>query len=110
MKYNELPAVMSDASTSMRDPIFYRWHKMVDDLCMKLKGLLPPYEKNELAFNGVKLVSCDLISDSDGKSTTELLTFWHKSTVDLQNGLNFSAKKACLLTFTHLNYQTFSYS
>lgn len=110
MKYKEEPAVMSDTTTSCRDPVFYRWHKMFDDVCVKLKDRLPPYQPKDLAYNGIKLVSLDLYNDSNQQKTEELITFWQKSTVNLQNGLDFHVDSPSLVSFTHLNYQHFTYS
>lgn len=107
-KYKEPGGVMSDTSTAMRDPAFYRWHKMVDDLCVKLKNRLEPYRDQDLVFDGIKIKSLDLL-DGSNKSTEQLFTFWQKTIVNLQNGLDFHVNKQSLVTLTHLNYQTFTY-
>lgn len=110
MKYKEEAGLLADSTTAARDPVFYRWHKMIDDLCVKLKDRSPPYDNSNLTFRGIKINSLDLIRASDQKPTNELITFWQKSTVNLQNGLDFHANSPSLVTFTHLNYQNFIYS
>lgn len=35
---------MSDTTTAMRDPIFYRWHKYIDIIFDTYKQTLPPYQ------------------------------------------------------------------
>lgn len=55
MKYNynnffqENPGVMSDTSTSLRDPIFYRWHRFVDNIFQQYKATLKPYDKAQVS-------------------------------------------------------------
>lgn len=36
-------SVMGDATTAMRDPIFYRWHAFIDDIFQTYKSTLPGY-------------------------------------------------------------------
>lgn len=108
-KYKEMGGVMSDTTTALRDPAFYRWHKMIDDLGVKLKDRLPPYTDKDLAFSGIKIVSVDIL-DNSNKSITELLTFWQQTTLNLQNGLDFHVQTPSLVTVTHLNHQEFTYS
>lgn len=108
MRYNEPAGVMSDTTTALRDPIFYRWHKMCDDLGVKLKNRLPKYTDNDLKFDGINIKSLDFV-DSSGNGLTELITFWQRSIINLQNGLDFHADVPSLVAFTHLNYKPFEY-
>lgn len=34
---------MGDLATTMRDPVFYRWHAYIDFIFQRLKGSLPRY-------------------------------------------------------------------
>jgi tyrosinase len=36
--------VMAETSTAVRDPIFFRWHKQVDDIFHTYQETLPPYD------------------------------------------------------------------
>lgn len=45
---------MSDTSTSLRDPIFYRYHRFIDNIFQEYKATLPVYEQKD--------VSCILIA------------------------------------------------
>lgn len=108
MKYNEPANVVSDTTTAMRDPVFFRWHKTIDMLCVKLKDRLPPYEENDLIFTDITIKSFNIL-DASNQQIDQLITFWQKSTVNLQNGLDFHVSEPVLVTFTHLNYQQFSY-
>jgi tyrosinase len=51
-RYMEAAGVMGDTATAMRDPFFYRWHAFIDDVFNDYKKTLPPYSKDELAFDG----------------------------------------------------------
>lgn len=106
-KYNEESAVMGDTTTAMRDPVFYRWHTMVNDLFELHKLSLPPYTDRELGLNDVKIDNVELVCG--GKLVDELRTFWQKTDVNLQNGLDFATQGTAFVTFTHLNYEKFSY-
>lgn len=110
MKYKEQGGVMADTTTAARDPVFYRWHKMVDDLCVKLKDRLPPYQRQQLIFKGIAIKSLDVLDESKNEPTEELVTFWQESTVNLQSGLDFHVNSPILVSFTHLNYRQFGYS
>lgn len=110
-KYNEPGAVMGFTQTACRDPIFYRWHQMIDNLCMKIKDQLPPYEKTDLAFDYIKIQSIDLL-DLNNKpfDKDQLITFWQQSDINLGNGLDFRADQQAIVRVTHLSYQRFTYS
>ena len=49
--------VMGDTSAAIRDPIFFRWHKFIDDLFFLHKIKLPPYTPKELEFTKVRIDS-----------------------------------------------------
>lgn len=40
--------VMADPTTTMRDPVFYRWHAFVDDICQEHKTTLPRYTTEQV--------------------------------------------------------------
>ena len=46
---------MDDTATAIRDPIFFRWHKFIDDLFVRHKNKLTPYSADDLSFNPVCL-------------------------------------------------------
>ncbi|MEH1934433.1 MAG: tyrosinase family protein [Nostoc sp.] len=42
---NQTPyGVMSGTATAVRDPIFFRWHKLIDDIYYSYQQTLPPYD------------------------------------------------------------------
>lgn len=93
----------------MRDPIFFRWHKNIDDIFVKYKNLLSPYEVDDLKFDGVSINNFSVLDHND-KETNELITFWQQSQVNLEHGVDFAAPGNRLVNVTHCNYQAFTYS
>lgn len=91
----------------MRDIVFYEWHTFVNDLFEQHKLTLPPYTDTELKLDNVKIDNVELICG--GAYVNELRTFWQKTDVNLQNGLDFAAAGTIYVTFSHLNYEKFSY-
>lgn len=107
-RHNEDGGVMMDTSTAMRDPVFYRWHSMIDYLFLHHKNTLPPYADNQLRLDNIKIDNVEFVSD--GKIVDELRTYWHILTnVNLQNGLDFAANETVYVTVTHSIYEKFSY-
>lgn len=106
-KHNEESGVMGDTTTAMRDPVFYRWHTMINNLFEQHKLTLNPYSDADLAFAGVKIDNVEL--SCGGKLVNELRTFWQKTDVNLRNGLDFAANESVYVNFTHLNYEHFLY-
>ena len=39
---------MGDTGTAMRDPVFYRWHKYIDDIFQEYKLSQRPYTESEV--------------------------------------------------------------
>lgn len=42
---------MSETSTAMRDPVFYRWHKYIDDVFQEYKLMQPPYTLQQVRMH-----------------------------------------------------------
>lgn len=84
-------AVMADVATSMRDPVFYRWHTFIDTIFLKYKNQLQPYQTDELKFDGINVTSVNvrITSRSPNVPPNILITFWQKSDVDLGASLDF---------------------
>ena len=107
--------VMGDTSTAMRDPIFYRWHKFIDNLFQQFKATLHPYSKAQLTLPGIHLTQVEIINKTKLKPHNILFTGksfpkyyntphtkkiiinlnafkgWQQSLVELSRGLDFSS-------------------
>lgn len=103
--------VMSDVTTAMRDPVFYRWHAFLDNICNKHKILQRPYNETHLGFTGINIdhIETKLISDQ-GSHSNKLFTFWQKSDIDLSSGLNLGRYGNIYASFTHLQHAPFEYA
>jgi tyrosinase len=110
-KYLEDYSVMGDVTTAVRDPIFYRWHGFIDDIFQRHKESLRMYSSDDLSSAGmtVKSFSVKMVGGSDVKPN-QLETFWTKTTVDLQAGMDFAEGNSIYAEFTHLDHQPFNYT
>ena len=70
-RYLEDYGVMGDVTTAMRDPIFYRWHGMIDGIFRRHKELLTPYTAEQLGNPGVTVNSVGV--QLSRPNSTELL-------------------------------------
>lgn len=102
--------VIGDVSTSMRDPVFYRWHAFIDSIFIRHKDLLAPYDQNNLGFEGVGITGFGVRIDSARATPNTLLTYMEKSDVNLAAGLDFGPQGDVYATFTHLQHAPFVYN
>ncbi|KAF8785135.1 hemocyanin C chain-like [Argiope bruennichi] len=104
-RYQNNPGVMDDSATALRDPIFYRWHRFIDDMFNEYKKKLPSYTSDDLGFTGVEIDGVTVHAHKDNLVTT---TF-EEDTLDLSNALNFGRKGAVKIRYHHLDHEPFSY-
>ncbi|XP_055623361.1 uncharacterized protein LOC129766790 [Toxorhynchites rutilus septentrionalis] len=102
--------VVGDNTTSMRDPVFYRWHKHIDDIFERHKRRFKPYNQNELSYSDIKIDDINVQLNRTGTKNNILLTFWQRSQIDLGTGFDFGPDGNIFATFTHLQHAPFSYS
>uniref|UniRef100_A0A182WQI7 Tyrosinase copper-binding domain-containing protein n=1 Tax=Anopheles minimus TaxID=112268 RepID=A0A182WQI7_9DIPT len=108
-RYLEDYGVMGDVTTAMRDPIFYRWHGMIDGIFRRHKELLTPYNAQQLGNPGVTVSSVGVQLSRPNTPANVLLTFWQRSQVDLAAGLDFGPQGNVFASFTHLQHAPFSF-
>ncbi|XP_053688843.1 phenoloxidase 1-like [Sabethes cyaneus] len=108
-RYLEDFGVMGDVTTAMRDPVFYRWHGMIDGIFRKFIETLNPYTSAQLGFPGIKVNSINVRINRANAPANVLLTYWQKSQVDLAAGLDFGPKGNVFASFTHLQHAPFAY-
>nr|CAO98768.1 putative prophenoloxidase [Artemia franciscana] len=94
---------MTDSMTAMRDPIFYRWHKHIDELFYEFKETLGAYTKDELGFRGITVMD---VSVSNGNRIT---TGWGKSRLNLAQGIDLQGRRNVQAELTHLIHEPFAY-
>lgn len=103
-RFRENPGVMSDTSTSLRDPIFYRYHRFIDNAFQEYKATLPCYEAKDLDFKGVEIVNVTV----NAKSPNVINTFMKEGTLELSHGI--SLKGSVKVKYHHLDHDPFTYS
>ncbi|KFB47970.1 AGAP006258-PA-like protein [Anopheles sinensis] len=108
-RYLEDYGVMGDVTTAMRDPIFYRWHGMIDGIFRRHKELLTPYTAAQLGNPGVTVASVGVQLTRANTPPNVLLTYWQRSQVDLAAGLDFGPQGNVYASFTHLQHAPFSF-
>lgn len=51
---------MGDPATTMRDPLFYRWHGFIDDVFVLYKNKLPPYGNDRVTIKISIMLNSDV--------------------------------------------------
>lgn len=77
----------------------------MDWIFRKYQDTHPEYTQKELAFDGVVVnsISVVIVRETTKYEPNKLLTFWQKSQVDLNKGLDFG-QGVILASFTHLSH------
>jgi len=98
--------VMFNPATASRDPVFYRWHQVVDNIFFnEYKASLGPYKEDELNFPGVKIVESKMTSQ--GKKN-QLFTMIDKFSAQL-HGSVIAGDTSFTARWNQLNHQPFQY-
>ncbi|XP_068211336.1 hemocyanin B chain-like [Palaemon carinicauda] len=103
-KYNMPPGVMEHFETATRDPSFFRLHKYMDSIFKEHKDTLLPYNREDLLFPGVSVLSIDV--DKDLKTFFEDYEFDLRNAVDSAEGIQDVDLKA---NVRRLNHEDFSF-
>ncbi|KAL1138656.1 hypothetical protein AAG570_008718 [Ranatra chinensis] len=106
-RFLESFGVMGDSATSMRDPVFYRWHAFINGIFVEHKNSLPPYTKEKLSFTDVQVLWTEV--NTLGGSKNKFITFLQQSDIDISGGLDFTPKGPMPIRITHLQHAPFTY-
>ncbi|XP_049840628.1 phenoloxidase 2-like isoform X1 [Schistocerca gregaria] len=104
-RHLETFGVIADPATTMRDPIFYRWHAFIDGIFQEHKKVLPRYTVQQLNFDYVHVTGVEVISEKAPKN--EFVTYWQQNDIDLSRGLDFAPRGPVFVRFTHLQHAPF---
>ncbi|KAK4873335.1 hypothetical protein RN001_015364 [Aquatica leii] len=107
LRHLESFGAIGDPATSMRDPVFYSFHAMINDMFIEFKSTLPRYTVQQLGYDGVTVTNV-LLQTVNGPQN-QLNTFWQQSDVDMSRGLDFQPRGPVFVRFTHLQHQPFNY-
>ncbi|GFT57369.1 hemocyanin F chain [Nephila pilipes] len=102
-RFKQNPGVMVDTATAMRDPMFYRLHKYVDNMFTEYKNTLPSYEQAELEFPGIILGNVNV----KAKTTNVLNTFMTDGYLELSHRIPL--KGSVQVKYQHLDHESFDY-
>nr|CCA94926.1 hemocyanin subunit e [Mastigoproctus giganteus] len=105
-RFKENPGVMSDTSTSLRDPIFYRYHRFVDNIFQQYKDTLHHYTKDDLLFSGIEVVSVAV----NAKVQDLVTTFMKDSELELTYGINLGTTHSVSVRYHHLDHEPFTFN
>lgn len=47
--------MLAATETAIRDPVFFRWHKFIDDVFLKYKMTQPPYTPKQVSMKSSAL-------------------------------------------------------
>ncbi|XP_055838626.1 phenoloxidase 2-like [Episyrphus balteatus] len=109
-RYTKEYGVMGDTITSMRDPIFYRWHMFIELFGMRHKAFLPPYHPQELGSEQIIIEDFITVCKSKGSQPNVMKTFFQKSDIDIGINLDGLEKESsATFRFTHLAHEPFDY-
>lgn len=109
--------VMFTFGTSMRDPVFWRWHKFIDNVIFSYKEKLARYTRRELDFPGVRVENISVYTRVDRRrrcSRNEFHTFIDPTTL-VHQCLDLAVPRFCedstlvRVRYNRLNYRRFRY-
>lgn len=100
--------VMGTPNTAMRDVLFMRWHKYIDDLVMLYKNRLPQYGDSDLDFPGVEVTGLSV--QTPGQAANQLFTYLDTNSIQLFS-LDFSSTGSMVEVFyDRLNNVPFNFN
>ncbi|ODM97026.1 Hemocyanin E chain, partial [Orchesella cincta] len=107
--------IMAEAAVRMRDPSFYTYHAIIDNLFEKFKQTLVPYKPHggvwPLEWHGVDIVDVKLVSHGS-ESHNQLTTFYIKHKYQLEPGVDRSVAKGiekAEICAVHLDHAAFQF-
>nr|CAD12808.1 hemocyanin [Epiperipatus sp. TB-2001] len=110
-RFNSSDGVMGFVQTALRDPLFYRWHKHIDNLLQNHKRTLQPYTDKELIADKIEIKEASITSSQTKDPKNKLYTFFDTKQLNLTKGLDFgNLEQSILVTITHLQHEEFTYN
>nr|Q8T115.1 RecName: Full=Hemocyanin subunit C; Flags: Precursor [Scutigera coleoptrata]CAD24086.1 hemocyanin subunit C [Scutigera coleoptrata] len=108
-KYGEDNGVMYDVATSARDPLFYRWHKYIDNIFQEYKNTLPPYTTEELTPQNseFRVQGISVVGETSARDTVH--TYWQHSLLKVGQGFEFTKHTPAYVKVKHLQHESFTY-
>nr|3WKY_A Chain A, Prophenoloxidase b [Penaeus japonicus]3WKY_B Chain B, Prophenoloxidase b [Penaeus japonicus] len=116
-KHSTTSGVMGAVETAVRDPVFFRWHKFIDNVFHRYKLTQPPYTPRQLSGN-ITVLNVTVQEEhwiDDYVSPENLLhTFFTPKTFNSSSGIDFRLKRDDNITVhiksNFLEHPDFSYT
>ncbi|GFT57363.1 hemocyanin F chain [Nephila pilipes] len=102
-RYKETPGVMGDTATAVRDPMFFRLHRYIDNMFTEYKITLPSYEHADLHFPNIVVENVDV----KAKVTNVLDTFLTYDYLELSHRIHLNGPVR--VKYQHVDHEPFSY-
>lgn len=100
------PGIMGFITSAMRDPLFYSWHRMVDNIFNIYLAKNPKYDANDLKLADIVIRSAYVRGNGDKNS---LETFNQQRFVNISEGVDFSGTNPALIRVKHLQHENFTH-
>jgi len=107
-KYMLDNGVMYDVATSARDPLFYQWHKFIDNVFQEYKDTLPIYTPEQVNWADIKIEKVTMKGETS-KVDNKLSTFWDTSVFKIGKHFSYTAQSTAEIKVQHLQHEPFSY-
>jgi len=98
---------MGLTTTSMRDPLFYRWHTTIDNVATAYKNQLGEYNRRDLSFPGVTVNG---ISVSTGGEENVMTTFFEYAPFRVSNEGTRQDGAGTLIDYERLNHDEYTFT
>jgi len=109
-KHMEDNGVMYDVATSARDPMFYCWHKFIDNLFTEYQNTLKPYSKYELTWPEVVIDDFHIETEHDGDEDKNVIhTYYATNTLHLGKGFDYTRDTEAKVLVKHIDHEDFTY-
>ncbi|XP_071956170.1 hemocyanin AA6 chain-like [Antedon mediterranea] len=108
-RYKQAMGVMGATETAVRDPVFFRWHKYIDNLFVMHKNMLDPYSADDLGFKNIKLEEISVkVNDCDQNVLTTRMEYVN---VDIyQSMYQGNPQQSLQVSVYRVNHDEFEYN
>ncbi|XP_033099168.1 phenoloxidase subunit 1-like [Anneissia japonica] len=102
---------MGATETAVRDPVFFRWHKYIDNLFFMHKSMLDPYSTRDLGFNNITLKAINVQVNGNGQKKNVLTTRMEYVNVDIYESMfqYENTSQALPISVYQVNHDEFHY-
>ncbi|GFU41367.1 hemocyanin F chain [Trichonephila clavipes] len=103
-RYKQSIGVLGTTATAVRDPMFFRLHRAVDNMFVEYKRTIPSYQHTELDFPGITVENVEV----KATVTNVLNTFMTDDYLELKHGV-LRLKGTVKVKFQHIDHEPFCY-